>query len=158
MLKQSLFANSRVVDIDSIHDKLGALTNFGLRVLYMDNYSMIATKRELFGDMLEELARRLQIINRMQPVECSAEWPDFLPVNEMEEQTALKGDLEMGIVSKETVSKRRGYDWDMEQERISAQQQGEDNIGAALLRAFNRGGNENAQTETTQHNQRGCML
>ena len=35
-LRQALFDVSRAVDIDSMADKLGSLTNFGLRVLYQD--------------------------------------------------------------------------------------------------------------------------
>lgn len=139
-MRQAFFDTSRTVDIDSIGDKLGTLTNFGLRVLYADNLAMIATHRELFGDMFEELARRLQILNNMQPVACESVWPDFLPVNEKEVQTALEGDLRMGVASKQTVSTKRGYNWDDEQERIDGERASEDNIGAALLRGFNGGG------------------
>ena len=35
-LRQAFFDVARSVDIDSVGDKLGALTNFGLRVLYQD--------------------------------------------------------------------------------------------------------------------------
>lgn len=138
-LRQAFFACGRVVDIDSIHDKLGALTNFGLRVLYADNLNLISTHRELFGDALEELVRRLQVLAGMTPVPCSVVWPDFLPVNETEEQTALAGDLANGLVSKQTAAGKRGYDWDAEQERIAAEGQQDTNLGAALLRAFDRG-------------------
>jgi hypothetical protein len=139
MLRQALFACGRVVDIDSVQDKLGTLTNFGLRVLYADNLNLIATHRELFGDMLEELARRLQILNGMQAIPTTVVWPDFLPVNEVEEQQALSGDLANGLVSKETASRQRGYNWDEESERLQEEQAAGDNIGAAILRAFDRG-------------------
>lgn len=140
MLRQAFFACGRVVDIDSINDKLGTLTNFGLRVLYADNLNLIATHRELFGDMLEELARRLQILNGMQPIPTTVIWPIFLPVNEVEEQTALSGDLANGLVSKQTVSGRRGYSWEDEQARIAEERQSEDTLGLAALRAaFDRG-------------------
>jgi len=81
----------------------------------------------------------LQIINNMQPVACESVWPDFLPVNDTEVQSALEGDLRMGVASKQTVSTKRGYNWDDEQERIDAERASDDNIGAALLRGFNGG-------------------
>jgi hypothetical protein len=139
MLRQAFFACGRVVDMDSVQDKLGNLTNFGLRVLYQDNLNLIATHRELFGDMLEELARRLQIIAGMEPQSCAVVWPDFLPVNEVEAQAALAGDLANGLVSKQTAAGRRGYDWDTEQERLEDERASEDTVGAAVLRAFSAG-------------------
>lgn len=139
-LEKSMFNDARVVDLSSYEDKIGSLTNFGLRVLYQDDLAMIGTKRELFGDMLEELVRRLLLMAGMEEIPCAVVWPDFLPTNQAEEIAAYQADLNMGIVSKETVSKQRGYDWDAEQERIEADRQQEDNIGGALLRAFTQGG------------------
>jgi hypothetical protein len=140
LLRQAFFACGRVVDIDSVQDKTGQLTNFGLRVLYQDNTNLIATHRELFGDMLEELARRLQMLQFGAALPCSVVWPEFLPVDEVAMQTALKGDLEMGLVSKQTASGKRAYDWEQEQQRIEDEKASEDNIGAALLRGFTQGG------------------
>ena len=50
------------------------------------------------------------------------------------------GDLNMGIVSKETISGLRGYDWEQEQERIANDAAQTDNIGAAILWNFENGG------------------
>lgn len=139
-LRQAFFACGRVVDIDSIHDKLGALTNFGLRVLYQDNLSLIATKRELFGDMLEELARRLQVLRFGTALPCDVVWPDFLPANEQEEQAAIEGKLRMGVMSKQTAAGELGLDWEQEKERIEDERASDDNVGAALMRQFTGGG------------------
>lgn len=139
MLRQVIFANARVVDIDSIQDKLGSLTNFGLRVLYQDNLNQIATKREIFGDMVEELARRLQILNGMQPVECHVVWPDFLPVNEIEQQQAIRGDIELGLVSLETAQRERGYDPEQEAERMAATAMNDPKFWQGAALAINAG-------------------
>jgi hypothetical protein len=138
MLRQSFFACGRVVDLDSMTDKLGALTNFGLRVMYQDNLALIATKRELFGDMLAELARRLQILAGMEPIPCTVVWPDFLPVDEAAKQSALEGQLRMGVVSKETVCGELGRDWEQESERMDGEQEAADDINR-FMQAFNRG-------------------
>ena len=141
MLRQAMFDRARVVDIDSMQDKLGALTNFGLKVLYQDNLNLIATKRELFGDAIEELVICLQVIgNIADPLPAVCVWPDFLPENDAEISAAYQSDLNMGVVSKETISGLRGYDWEQEQERISNDAAQTDNIGAAILRNFENGG------------------
>lgn len=139
MLRQAMFDRARVIDIDSMQDKLGALTNFGLRVLYQDNISLINTHRELMGDALEELVLRLLLIAGMEVVPCKVVWPDWMPVNEQEEITAITADMAGGLVSKQTAASIRGYDWEKEQERLAAEKTAAGNIGANILEAFNQG-------------------
>lgn len=118
-LKQSLFDVTRTVDITSLQDKVGALTNFGLRILYQDAMQKMATKRELYGDMLEELARRLLIIGgASNPPPVTVVWPEPLPQNEQDVTTGLQFDLDNGLVSKQTASVKRGYEFMAEQTRI----------------------------------------
>ena len=121
-LKQSLFDITRTVDITSLQDKVGALTNFGLRILYQDALQKLATKRELYGDMLEELARRLLIIGgTANPPDVEIIWPEPLPINEQDVTTGLQFDLDNGLVSKQTASVKRGYNFMAEQERIDTE-------------------------------------
>jgi hypothetical protein len=145
MLRQSLFDITQTVDLSSMSDKLGALTNFGLRVLYMDALAKLGTKRELYGDALIELVRRLLILAEFANTDPgTVEWPEVLPVDETGQVQALEADLRMGIVSKQTTASRRGYDWQSEEERIADEKQAasenESNIGAMILRSFNNGG------------------
>ena len=138
-LRQALFDVSRSVDIDSLQDKLGALTNFGLRVLYQDAMGKLDEKRGLYGDLLIEINRRLLILAGIGDDGGEIIWQDILPVNEIERTTAIKNDLELGLVSKQTASGLRGYVWEDEEARIADEAQASDNIGAALLRAFGQG-------------------
>jgi hypothetical protein len=102
-------------------DKLGALTNFGLRVLFMDALAKLHTKQELYGDALLELNRRLLVIGGFANTDPGAIiWPEVLPVNEAEQVQAITSDLTNELVSKQTASTVRGYDWEQEQERIKA--------------------------------------
>ena len=139
-LRQSLFDITRTVDISSIADKIGALTNFGLHVLYVDAVAKLNVKRELYGAFIKEINRRIQILAGIEPAEIEIIWPDPLPENSQEKLTADKMALDMGIVSKQTVSQNNGYDWEVEQDRLGQEKQGEENIGSVLLNAFNRGG------------------
>lgn len=120
-LRQALFDITQTVDLSSMADKIGALTNFGLRVLYSDALSRLGVKQELYGDALTELNRRLLIVGGFADADPGEiVWPDVLPVNEQEQVAALSSDLSNEIVSRKTVSQRRGYDWDEEKERIAA--------------------------------------
>lgn len=138
-LRQAMFDLTRTVDLDSIADKVGSLTNFGLRVLYQDMLQKTATKRELYGDAIEELCRRLMILAGMDPIEVAVVWPEILPVNETETMAATEKALALGILSKQTAATENGYDWEKERQRIEDEAALGDNIGAQLLRAFNRG-------------------
>jgi len=139
-LRQALFDVSRAVDIDSMADKLGTLTNFGLRVLYQDALSKLEEKRGLYGEAIVEINHRLLALAGAPDTDGGeVAWPDVMPVNETETSMAIRSDLELGLVSKQTASGLRGYTWEDEEERIASEKAAGDNIGAALLRAFGQG-------------------
>ncbi len=110
-LRQTIFAICRVVDIDSVADKVGALTNFGLRVLYSDALAKNSTRRALYGDALEELNRRLLLLANFTNPKNVAEWGSDLPQDENEDAKLVRDDLLAGLVSVETASELRGYQW-----------------------------------------------
>jgi hypothetical protein len=140
-LRQSMFDIARSVDIDSLADKLGALTNFGLRVLYQDALSKLEEKRGLYGEGIVEINHRLlELAGAPDTDGGEVEWPDLLPANDTEVSQAVRTDLELGLVSKQTASQMRGYSWEDEEERIATEAQAGDNLGAALLRTFGQGG------------------
>jgi hypothetical protein len=139
ILRQSLFDISRTVDISSMADKVGALTNFGLRVLFFDALNKLGTKRQLYGDGLCEINRRLLTLADLESDPGNVVWQDVLPVNGTDQAQEIKADLDSGLVSPETASSKRGYDWAQEKPRIEEAKQGEENLGNVLLRAFQRG-------------------
>lgn len=138
-LKAALMEISRTVDLASMKDKVGALTNFGLRVLYNDALDKTSTKRDTFGEALVELNHRLLVLDNRPGEAGVVVWPDSLPVNEEEATQSDAFDLDQGLASKQTISERRGYDWEAEQENLQNEQAAGDSVGAMLLRNFNRG-------------------
>jgi len=139
LLRQAMFDRARVIDIDSMQDKVGSLTNFGLKVLYQDNINLINTHRELLGDAIEELVQRLLILGGKEVVPCKVVWPDWMPVNETEKIAAVVQDINAGLLSKQTAAGMRGYDWENEQKRLADEKAGEGDIGTTILNAFNQG-------------------
>ncbi len=139
-LRQALFDVSRAVDIDSMADKLGSLTNFGLRVLYQDALSKLEEKRGLYAEGIVEINHRLlELAGAGNTDGGEVVWPDVMPTNEMEVSQAIKTDIDLGLVSKQTASGIRGYSWIDEEPRIADERMASDNVGAALLRAFGQG-------------------
>lgn len=150
-LRQSIFDISREVDLTSISDKLGALTNFGLHVLYTDALDKNDTKRQLYGDALKELNRRLLVLagnDGIQSDPGKIAWGDALITNPLEEMQVDQLALDMRIVDRETVSERYkaryGKSWDDIQKALAQEGRGDNannaNIGATILRNFNQGG------------------
>jgi hypothetical protein len=140
MLRQSLFDITRTVDITSMSDKLGALTNFGLRVLFNDAIDKLQTKRLMYGEFLKEVNRRILELSGLEVIDCTLVWGDPLPTNEIEQAQTISTDLTSGVVDKQTASELRGYDWEVVDERLGEQKANTADIGAGLLAAFDRNG------------------
>jgi hypothetical protein len=152
-LRQSLFDISREIDISSMADKIGQLTNFGLQVLWSDAIDKNDTKRQLYGDALLELNRRLLVLGGwgMEATNPgSIQWGSALPINIAEEMASDKLALELGIIDKKTVGEkwftRYGKKWEdiekaLEEEQSKANE-GNANIGAMLLNNFSKGQGE----------------
>lgn len=139
-LREVMFAISREIDVQSMKDKVGAITNFALRVLYRDFLDKLGTKRMLYGAAYQELNRRLLILGGLEPETCAIHWPDPLPVDDVAEINAITSDLNLGLVSKQTARDIRGYDNEQETERMQKESTASGNAGAELLKNFfNRG-------------------
>jgi hypothetical protein len=138
-LRQSLFDISRTVDISSMSDKLGALTNFGLRVLYTDALAKLHTKQALMGEALEQVNHRMLYINGMPDDPGKVVWSDNVPRDNKADLEADQIELGMGTVSKQTVASENGRDWELEQERLGEEKAASGNIGAEFIRQFNGG-------------------
>lgn len=143
-LVRSIMDMTRTVDVDSLADKLGALTNFGLRVLYQDALQKMAVKRELYGDGMVETNRRLLAIYGADFTEPGVIlWADPLPTNGIEVAQLNQVSIGLGYMSKQTAAEQQGLDWETEQARMQDEAntaaQDTANIGAVMLQNFSRG-------------------
>jgi hypothetical protein len=148
-------------EVDWIKKNLaGRMTNFAMKVLCKDMLDKLGTKRMLYGEALREINRRMLILGGFDPETCNMDWPDPMPEDETLQSTAITQDLSNGLVSHQTASELRNYDWQKEQLRMSAEKTSGDNVGAALIKNFFTKGpktNSVASGNGDMNNQPGAM-
>lgn len=142
-LQGSFYSQHRAVDLASMKDRIGQLTNFGLRMLFKDALDKTRVKQTLYGEGLELLCKRAGMISGYDFGDVHINWADPLPFNDREEIEGLEKELSLGIVSKETAAEVRGRDWELEQARMQ-QEKANDQLGlgaalASAMRGFDRG-------------------
>lgn len=131
------YSRHQTVDLVTLQDRIGRITNFGLRVLYKDALDKLGTKQLLYEEAIKELCRRLLILaGKADPESVVLHWGDPLPYNDKEEVEGLQKEMEMGILSKKTAAEIRGRDWELEQERMAAEQGEMQTLGEAILTRF----------------------
>jgi hypothetical protein len=121
MLMRLVYDLSREISPGTVADRLGAITNFGLRVLFYDTLAKSGVKRLLMGEGLTRICRRILEIGGHDPkVKLNVNWPDPLPSDPLQQAQALSIDVEHGL-SHTTYLERRGYDPEQEAQRHRVQ-------------------------------------
>jgi len=138
-IRRDFFEIAATVDSESVKDKVGALTNFGLRVLFKNEIAKNATKQLLYGDLLLTVNNRLLQLAGFSGAEADpgeVKFGDPLPENDVEAVQTLQSEMGLGIRSKETAAKSRGIDWEDEQNRLAKEKQAAGNVGSSIIRNF----------------------
>lgn len=139
-LQAQFWSEHRGFDLTSIKDRIGQLTNYGLRVLMSDALNKAGTKRELYGMGLQAINRHaLELLGYGSDNVAQITWPTMIPENRIEEAQVQQLLLGLGVTSKATAAAALGLDWEQEQLRVEDESESDDNIGARLLRAFEQG-------------------
>lgn len=141
VVTMALWQSGGMMDPQTVKDQIGALTNFGLRVLYNRAISRIGKKQRLYAEAFDEIIRRSFVLANITPPESvTIIWPDVLPEDAKQEMETLTAELDRGIISKETYRQRRGYNHEQEMDRIADESATAD-IGSQILGSlsFNRG-------------------
>lgn len=141
-LEREIWESARMVDPQSIRDKIGQATNFVMRVLYGDAIKKTETKRGLYGEAFEKIGKlALTFAGAAVPERIATVWPDPLPTDDAAVAAVLQQDLAVKAISLQTYREARGYDNEREEQRIDDESDGQDDLGTRLLSAFERGGN-----------------
>lgn len=133
-LRSAFFTQMRTVDWSSQSDKVGQLTNFGLRVLFDDMMEQTEAKRRVYGQAIAEISRRAVIMQGFAaPEPPTAQWIDPLPQARLELVQAAQMEQGLGFTSNRTLAADLGRDFDEEVERKSTEaQEGGDMLGSLL--------------------------
>lgn len=138
LLKSEFFASTRVLDLATVQDKLGQITNFGVRMLFSDMIEAREETTALYGAGIAEAMRRMAIMDGATITEQpQAIWDDPLPVNKLEQLKAAELEAKLGTTSKKTLAESidRNYDTEIRQIALETKEGGD-----ALLAVMNRGG------------------
>jgi hypothetical protein len=117
-LRAAIFSQARMTDMATIGERLGQVTNFGLKVLFLDFLNLNDTKRILYGGLINRVNQLLALILGLGDIETSFIWPDPLPTNELEHTQAIAAKQATGLVSEEDLTNELGYDYDDQQKRL----------------------------------------
>ena len=145
LLKGEFFSTQRVVDTASIRDKLGQITNFGVRMLFNDMLEMTDEARARIGAGFGEVLRRMMIMNSHDlPGKLEPEWPDPLPSNRIEVVGAAKIEKELGTTSQYTLAEAIGRDPSKEEQLKANEVSTSSNALVNTLTQIGQGGLFNA--------------
>lgn len=133
MIRGAFFEGARVVDRQSVKDKLGDLTNFAVRLLYGAQLDAGYQKQELYGRLFGELARRALAMMNFTVEKVDARWDDPLPQDMKEVAEVVKIENELGFISKQTMTEDLGKDPVVEAEQRAEEQDDEQDRTADLL-------------------------
>jgi len=133
-LSDILFMLSRIppVSIGKL-DTIGAVAGVALQILYAPLMELTLTKRMLYEPMLESLGEHLLEMGGFVGRKVEVLWGDPMPQNDIEKRQIYSDDLAMGIVDKQTVATRLGYDWEQVRQRIA---ENSTSAADALLKAM----------------------
>jgi hypothetical protein len=121
-LRNAIYTTARMPDMAAIQDKLGNMTNFGLRVLFADLLQKNELKRLLYGDLVETLCKRLAELGGFgTDIDLALTWQDPLPVNTLEKANEVTVKQKTGLASDETLTGELGYTYQDEQIRRTAE-------------------------------------
>lgn len=142
LLRGEFFSDVRVVDTATVQDKLGQITNFGVRMLFSDQIEATEETTTLAGKGLAEVTRRMLAINgTLIEDKLSAVWADPLPVDKLELATAVEKEAKVGVLSDETLIEELGKDPDTE--KANKKKEAEDAVDSQV-RVLEKMGNMGA--------------
>lgn len=144
IMREAFWTIGREADPSTFKEKIGNVTNFGLRVLFLDALNKLGQKRQTYGKALTLLLERCMELGDMADLTAVPNWTDPLPTDPREAAETLMIERDMGIVSKETAATERGRKWEQEKERIESEPD-PDTVEQQMMRSL-RGDSESGRS------------
>jgi len=116
---------------------IGAQSGFALEVLFNDLILKTGIKRSFYGKGIIELNRRiLDLAGFGDDNQSQLYWPNPLPTDLTQQTASDLFELDSKLVSRRTIATKRGYDYEVEQERQSQEVVNNTSLGEAILASF----------------------
>jgi len=147
-IKEAFWTIGREADPATFKDKIGNVTNFGLRVLFLDALNKLGQKRETYGKTLVTLIERIFILSDHKDLTVVPKWSEPLPTDPREAVETMMLEIDSGILSRETAARERGRNWQLEQQRMKAEAKDAEMMGQKLMRTLK--GGESVKPHTDQ--------
>jgi len=144
IIREAFWTIGREADPSTFKEKIGNVTNFGLRVLFLDALNKLGQKRQTYGKALTLVLERCMELGDMSDLTAVPNWTDPLPTDPRESAETLMIERDMGIVSKETAATERGRKWEQEKERIDSEPDPE-SVEESMMRSL-RGDSESGRS------------
>lgn len=134
LIRESFFNEVGMTDPSAVKDKIGAATNFVMRMLFGDQVETATEIRRQQTKLLCEGFRRLLYIIGFEDAAVIAKWPNPLPANREEDLKNAETEDRMKITSKTTLAEELGRDYPSELAQIEAETQREADLLAMTRR------------------------
>jgi hypothetical protein len=119
-LKTALLEATRIPKVSlGETQNAGPISGVALKVEYEPLIEKTETKRLTYGPTLTQAAERVLDLSGFGGWTVSLAWPELIPTDPAAEALGDESELRMGVVSKQTIAERRGYDWSVESQRIA---------------------------------------
>lgn len=119
---RSFMADRRVILLEGTMADLRHVTNLGIRSLYLDQLARAEELRRNYEPGIKAISRGLLVLGGKNtgaaPFHLKINWPDPLPIGELEVLEGLERERALGILSRESAARLRGRDWALEKARI----------------------------------------
>ena len=120
-------------------ENVGQLSGLAMKILYGPILRLTGTKKLFYGEMMEELSRRLlEMKDRNARHRVKSQWPEILPEDVIELAGAALTKQQAGV-SQDTTLSEMGYDPEVEKKKREAEQADAAALGDSLLSSFEKG-------------------
>jgi len=133
-LKSEFFSSTRVLDTSTVKDKLGQITNFGVRMLFDEMIESWEEITGLCGDGLGETFWRMLQVNGIETdAKPKAIWKDPLPTNRLEKLQEAQIEEALNTTSAKTIASDIGRNYEAEQAQRADEGQSNGRLLGSIL-------------------------
>jgi hypothetical protein len=134
-LRNFFFTKMRVIDVSTIKDRIGQITNFGVKMLYNDMLKNVEDRRTRTSNKAINVAfRRMMYMVGFEVDGIMSEWNDPLPIDRKELVEMVEKEKGLSFTSDQTLAKELGRDYakEMMQLREEADTRIDDRVSAVI--------------------------